>query len=201
MSSSSIDATQSAPTTNNHQSKPARRSSTRAAPDVSNATAVASGVTLPPPPAPTANNHHSTPAGSSSTTAPPSTPSDYSTRKPLQPDAVTSQLTPPAPSGELPSSSPKVPSDTPSVPATWDDLDIPPFLARTPPATITLQVSSPPAVPACCTRNRLRDRPKHLSGTPLNPLTGCRTHTRRSLTPCRNRPARKLRHRVRSLFI
>jgi hypothetical protein len=46
-------------------------------------------------------------------------------------------------------------------------------------ATITLKVSSP-AAPACCTRNRLRDRPKHYTNTPPNPLTTCRTYTRLS---------------------
>jgi hypothetical protein len=81
----------------------------------------------------------------------------------------------------LPTRRTSPPSDAPPALAENEDgLDIPPFLRRTQPATLTLQVSSPPAAPACCTRNRLRDRPKHYTGTRLNPLTPCRPHFRNS---------------------
>jgi hypothetical protein len=102
----------------------------------------------------------------------------------------------------LPTRRTSPPSDAPPALAENEDgLDIPPFLRRTQPATITLKVSSPPAVPACCTHNRLRDRPKHLSGTPLNPFTPCRPHFRTSRRAVGRRPNRTLHHRFRSSIV
>jgi hypothetical protein len=67
-------------------------------------------------------------------------------------------------------------------------------------AKITPKVSPPPPSP-CGTHARWHGRPKHHTNTSPNPLTTSRTYTRRSPTRCRNRPARKLRHRVGSFLI
>ena len=92
-------------------------------------------------------------------------------------------------------------ADTSTSPAMWDDLEIPDFLRRTQPATITLKVSSPLAASPCRTRARWQDRPKHYTGTRLNHMTGCRPHFRNSRRAVGRRPNRTLHHRFGSSLV
>jgi hypothetical protein len=152
-----------------------------------------------PPPAPTANDHHSNPASTSSIGAAPtpsSSPTKPRTIAPAHAAPATSEV---APSGSGRES--RAPSDPVATPDTWGDLDIPPFLARTQPAEITPKVSPPPRPSTCRPHAHLRDRPKHYTGTRLNPLTPCRPHFRTSRRAVGISPTRATHRRVGGLLV
>jgi hypothetical protein len=90
---------------------------------------------------------------------------------------------------------------SPTLPGDEDGLDIPPFLARAQPATITSEVSAQLPPSRCSAPARLCGRSKHFTGTPPNPLTPCRPHFRTSRHSVGISPTRATHRRVGRLLV